>query len=106
MLAAQSPKTPWSAAAEHAAASFGASELGKHQDAFDHALEALTTYERVGDLSTAAFARVRLARAAHAVDELTIATEQAQRVRAFAERNGATRFLDYLPPGLDAAPPA
>ena len=97
MLAAQSPKTPWIAAAEHAAASFAATEDGKLQDAFEHAVEALATYERVGDLSTAVFARVRLVRTAEAVGELVLAAEQAARVREFVAATGAVRFLDYLP---------
>lgn len=97
MLAALSPKTPWALAAEHAAASFAASAEGKHQDAFDHAAEALASYERVGDLSTASFARVRLARAAAAVGELGVLAEQAAQIREFVAATGAKRFTSYLP---------
>jgi class 3 adenylate cyclase len=97
ILAPLTPKTPWVQAAEHAARSFTATEVGKHQDAYDHALDALAVYERVGDLSTAAFARVRLTLAAAAVGEVGVVEEQSARVREFVAATGATRFLKYLP---------
>lgn len=98
ILASMAPKSPWVRAAETIAASFSASEEGKHQDAFEHAAEALAAYERVGDLSTAAFARLRVAQAAAAVGELGVAAEQTALVKEFVVRTGATRLLLHLPP--------
>jgi tetratricopeptide (TPR) repeat protein len=91
------PKTPWIIAATLAGRSFLADAEGKHVDAVEHATQAVSLYERIGDRSTATFARLRLARAAHlAGDEVTF-KEQAALVREFVEQNGAVLFLDYLP---------
>jgi class 3 adenylate cyclase/tetratricopeptide (TPR) repeat protein len=97
LLATLSPKTPWVVAAEHVAASFAASEEGKHLDAVEHAAEAVALYERIGDLSTCQFARIRLARSAAAAGDLERVEDQCARVRAFILQNRAVVFESYLP---------
>jgi len=91
------PKTPWIIAARHIALSFLSQEEGKLHDSVEHATQAVTLYERIGDTTTGTFARIRLARAAHlAGDELTC-RQQSDLVREFVAANGAVLFLDYLP---------
>jgi class 3 adenylate cyclase/tetratricopeptide (TPR) repeat protein len=97
VFATLEPKTPWIVAADHMALSLLASADGKHHDATEHAIEAVTLYERIGDASTVTWARIRLARAAFAAGDLVRSREQSDLVRAFVAKSGATRFLDYLP---------
>jgi class 3 adenylate cyclase len=99
LLAGLHPKTPWVEAAEQVAASFLATADGKHLDALEHAAAAVAAYERIGDLSTTVFVRIRLARAAAAAGDLALMQEQAAQVRAFAQRNRAVVFEQYLPSG-------
>ncbi len=98
LLERLTPKTPWIDAAEHVASSFLATAEGKHLDAMGHAADAVAVYERVGDLTTTLFARVRLARAAAAAGELAVTREQRALALEFINRNRAVVVLGYLPP--------
>ncbi|MCW2598189.1 MAG: adenylyl cyclase class-3/4/guanylyl cyclase [Frankiales bacterium] len=89
-LAALEPKTPWMDAAHHCARSFLSAAEGKHLDAVEHATEAVALYQRIGDVSTTAFARGRLAHAAQQAGDMQLCEEQSRIVRDFAGRNGAT----------------
>ena len=91
------PKTPWVVAADQMAQSLLAAAEGKHVDSMEHAAEAVSLYDRIGDASTVTWARARLARAAFAAGDLERCREQSDRVRAFVAKTGAVRFLDYLP---------
>jgi class 3 adenylate cyclase len=91
------PKTPWVVAADQMAQSLLATAEGKHLDSLEHASEAVALYDRIGDASTVAWARARMARAAFAAGDLVRCREQSQLVRAFVEKTGAVRFLDFLP---------
>jgi predicted ATPase/class 3 adenylate cyclase len=97
LLERLTPKTPWIEAAEHVAASFLCTAEGKHLDAMGHAAEAVATYERVGDLSTTQFARIRLARAAQEAGDLAVMREQRAMAEEFITRNRAVAMRPYLP---------
>lgn len=98
-LQALEPKTPWTVAASAVASSFLAGAEGKHHDALDHALEAVALYETIGDASTAALARIRLAHAAAATGDQVRVERESDLVRAFVARNKAVVLLDHLPNG-------
>jgi hypothetical protein len=99
------PRTPWVVAADEMALSFLASAEDKHHDAMEHAAEAVTLYERIGDASTVNWSRIRLVRTAFAAGDLVRSREQRALLEEFCERTGAVRFLDYLPedPGYGEA---
>jgi hypothetical protein len=97
-LAALEPKTPWMAAAHAIATSHLLHEEGKHVDACERVVEAIETYQAIGDASSTAFARLRLARSAARSGDLGLVREQNQLVRAFIAANGAVRFEEFLPP--------
>jgi hypothetical protein len=96
-FATMKPKTPWVVAADQMAQSLLATAEGKHLDSLEHASEAVALYDRIGDASTVTWARARMARAAFAAGDLVRCREQCELVRAFVEKTGAVRFLDFLP---------
>jgi class 3 adenylate cyclase len=91
------PKTPWMVAANAIAASHLLNEEGKHTDACERVLEAIDTYQSIGDASSTVFARVRLSRSASRGGDLGVVREQNRLVREFIEANGAVRFEEFLP---------
>ena len=58
----------------------------------------MAVYERIGDLSTTAFARGRLANTAYHAGDMTLYQEQAALLREFTERNGAVVLAAVLEP--------
>jgi tetratricopeptide (TPR) repeat protein len=96
-LAALRPKTPWIVAAHQVALSFQAEQDDRPREAWVHAAEALALYERIGDASTTAFARIRLVRALAAAGEVERARQEASLVEEFAKRNRVVAFQAYLP---------
>ncbi len=97
-LAGLEPKTPWMAAANHIAASHLLNDEGKHIDACERVVEAIDTYQSIGDASSTVFARVRLARCAVRAGDLEVVREQNRLVREFIAASGAVRFEEFLPP--------
>jgi hypothetical protein len=97
-LEALEPKTPWMVAANHIAASHLLNDEGKHVDACERVLEAIDTYQTIGDASSTVFARVRLARCAAKGGDFELVREQNALVRQFIAANQAVRFEEFLPP--------